>query len=257
MATIYDILAPIRKPLVNKKRALLGMLTPSSNTVLEPVTAAMLACIPEASAHFGRFRVTEIALSDSSRAQFDEAEILRAAELLAHARVGVIAWNGTSSGWLGFDTDERLCRRITAETGVPACTSVLALNEILARTGVERFGLVTPYRDDVQSRIVANYRAAGFHCVAERHLGLQDNFSFSEVGAEDMRAMALEVAQAKPQAIAFLCTNLRAAPLAEALERELGIPVYDSIATVLWKSLKLAGVDPRRVTGWGRLFHDG
>jgi len=44
-------------------RTLLGMLTPSSNTVLEPVTTALLAEVPEASAHFGRFAVTEIALS--------------------------------------------------------------------------------------------------------------------------------------------------------------------------------------------------
>lgn len=257
MATIYDRLAPIRKSLVNKKRVLLGMLTPSSNTVLEPVTAAMLACLPEASAHFGRFRVTEIALSQTALAQFDDAEILRAAELLAHAKVGVIGWNGTSSGWLGFDADERLCRRISAATGIPACTSVLALNEIFARTGVERIALVTPYRDDIQERIVANYRAAGFHCVAERHLGLQDNFSFSEVTADEIRAMVREVARAKPQAITIFCTNLRGAPLAEELERELCIPVYDTIATVLWKSLKLAGADPRRITGWGGLFRDG
>jgi len=237
-------------------RVLLGMLTPSSNTVLEPVTSAMLAGLPEASAHFGRFRVTEIALSESALAQFDDAEILRAAELLSHARVNVVGWNGTSSGWLGFEADERLCRRIASATGVPACTSVLALNEVFSRTGVQSFGLVTPYRDDVQERIVANYRAAGFHCAAERHLGLQDNFSFSEVGAEEIRAMAREVADAKPDAITIFCTNLRGAPLAAELERELGIPVYDTIATVVWKSLKLAGADPSRVTGWGRLFRE-
>lgn len=260
MATIYDILAPICKRLVHKimtTRLLLGMLTPSSNTVLEPVTAALLAPIPEASAHFGRFRVTEIALSDAALAQFDGAEILRAADLLADARVSVIAWNGTSSGWLGFERDERLCRQIAERTGIPACTSVLALNELFARAGVERIGLVSPYRDDVQQRIVANYRAAGLACVAERHLGLQDNYSFSEVTADQMRAMAREVAAAKPQAITIFCTNLRGAPLAQELERELGVPVYDSIAAVVWKSLKLAGADPRRVTGWGSLFRDG
>ena len=32
-------------------------------------------------------------------------------ELLAHAKVDVIAWNGTSASWLGFDRDERLCGR--------------------------------------------------------------------------------------------------------------------------------------------------
>ena len=175
-------------------RVLLGMLTPSSNTVLEPVTTAMLAGLPETSAHFGRFKVTEIALTREALGQFDDSEILGAAELLSHANVGVIGWSGTSASWRGFDTDEALCRRITEATGIPACTSVLALNELFARLGVRRFGLVTPYLDDVQGRIIANYAAAGLECVAERHLGLRDNFSFSEVDADTLRTMVREVA---------------------------------------------------------------
>jgi maleate isomerase len=238
------------------KRILLGMLTPSSNTTLEPVTSQMIAAIPEASAHFGRFKVTEIALSPSALGQFDDSEILRAAELLAHAKVDVIGWNGTSSGWLGFDADERLCGRITGATGIPACTSVLALNEIFTRTGVTRFGLVTPYIDDVQAAILRNYEAAGFRCVAERHLRKQDNFSFSEVGADEIRAMVREVAKAGPQAITIFCTNLRGAPLVDELERETGIPIYDTIATVVWKSLRIAGADPGRIASWGRLFRE-
>src|ERR1700704_3231814 len=105
------------------KRVLLGMLTPSSNTALEPLTSAMVAQLPGVSAHFARFRVTEISLEAQALGQFDERPILEAARLLADARVDVIAWNGTSSGWLGFDADRALCERITAETGVPACTS--------------------------------------------------------------------------------------------------------------------------------------
>ncbi|WP_288407258.1 aspartate/glutamate racemase family protein [uncultured Herbaspirillum sp.] len=237
-------------------RTLLGMLTPSSNTTLEPVTTAMLADIPEASAHFGRFRVTEIALSNQALAQFDDSEILRAAELLSHAKVASIAWNGTSSGWLGFDADERLCRRITEATGIAACTSVLALNEIFDITGVKRFGLVTPYLDEVQAAIIANYATSGLECVSERHLRKQDNFSFSEVGAEELRAMVREVAKDKPQAITIFCTNLRGAPLVEELEREVGIPIYDTISTVVWKSLQQAGADPSRIRGWGSLFRD-
>ena len=59
----------------------LGMLTPSSNTILAPVTSAMLAGMPEATAHFGRFRVTEISLSDQALAQFDLEPMLTAADL--------------------------------------------------------------------------------------------------------------------------------------------------------------------------------
>jgi maleate isomerase len=234
----------------------LGMLTPSSNTVLEPVTFAMVSELPDVTAHFSRFRVTDIALSQQSLAQFDDSEILRAAELLAHAKVDVIAWNGTSASWLGFDRDERLCERITAATGVPACTSVLAFREIFERTGVRRVGLVTPYLGEVQAKIAANWSASGFSCSAERHLGLQDNFSFAEVDEETIAGLVREVAQAGCDCVAIVCTNMRAATLAEPLERELRIPVYDSIATTVWKSLALAGVAPERVQGWGSLFRD-
>ncbi|MBC7499046.1 MAG: aspartate/glutamate racemase family protein [Herminiimonas sp.] len=235
-------------------RLRLGMLTPSSNTTLEPITSALLAQVPEVSAHFGRFRVTEIALSDAALAQFDATELLMAAELLGHAKPAVIAWNGTSSGWTGFDADERLCASITARTGIASCTSVLALNEIFARTGVTRFGLVTPYRDDVQDKIIANYQRAGIECVAERHLQLQDNFSFADVTDDQIRTMVREVALQRPQAIAIFCTNLRGAPLVAELEAETGIPIYDTIATVVWKSLKMAGANPSRLHGWGSLF---
>ncbi|WNV08766.1 aspartate/glutamate racemase family protein [Tardiphaga sp. 709] len=236
------------------KRVLLGMLTPSSNTALEPITTAMLGELPEVSAHFSRFKVTEIALSNKALAQFDNSEILRAAELLAHAKVDVIGWNGTSSGWLGFEADVRLCEQITAATGIPATTSMLALNEILEHQKVKRLGYVTPYLDDVQAKILENYEKLGFACQSERHLGLQDNFSFSEVPVVQLEDMTRDVAKEKPDAITIICTNLRVAPSTAKLERETGIPVYDTIATVVWKCLKLAGVDTKRVTQWGSLF---
>jgi maleate isomerase len=59
---------------------------------------------------------------------------------------------------------------------------------------------------------------------------------------------------ARPDAIAFVCTNPRAATLIESLEAELDLPIYDTIAAANWKSLVLAGINSARVTGWGRLF---
>jgi maleate isomerase len=232
----------------------LGMLTPSSNTVLEPVASAIVAALPHVSVHFSRFPVTEISLRERAVRQFEHGELVRAATLLSHAKVDVLAWNGTSAGWLGFDTDEQLCVALTRATGIPACTSVLALNEILALTAARSVAFVDPYRDDVQRLITQNYERAGFQVVAEQHLGLEDNFSFSTVTAERLREMVRRVAKARPQAIAIFCTNLRGAPLVEDLEAETKIPIYDTVAAAVWKSLRIAGVDVSRVTGWGSLF---
>ncbi|MDP6344019.1 MAG: aspartate/glutamate racemase family protein [Alphaproteobacteria bacterium] len=236
------------------ERAILGMLTPSSNTILEPTTMAMLQDLPQATAHFARLRVTEISLSENGLAQFDHPRFLAAAELLADAKCRTIAWNGTSAGWLGFRHDEELCRRIEATTGARATTSILANNDLFRRHGVEDFGLVTPYTDDVQARILENYADAGFRCRSERHLGIRDNFSFSEIPEAEVAGMCRQVAADGARAISIVCTNMRGAALAARLEDELDVTIYDSIAVVVLRSLELAGLDPRQVRGWGRVF---
>jgi maleate isomerase len=235
-------------------RVFLGMLTPSSNTILEPLTSRMLAGLPEVTAHFGRFRVTEISMSAQAQGQFAIENPLAAAELLADAKCRSICWNGTSSAWLGFHTDRELCAAITARTGIAACSSVLAIEALFRTTRVRRFGLVSPYIDDIQQRIVANFAREGYECVADERLGISVNFDFSETTPAQLERMIRSVARARPDAITVMCTNLGAAPLVERLEAELGIPIYDSIATALWASLRTAGVDPARVTGYGQLF---
>jgi maleate isomerase len=235
----------------------IGMLTPSSNTTLEPYTSAMLAAFyGRATAHFGRFRVTEISMSEASRTQFETAPILEAARSLADARVDAIAWNGTSAGWLGFDKDEQLCELIRQETGIPATSSMLALNDILARIGASRMALVTPYLSEIQERIIANYRNAGIEIVADRRLEDRGNFSFAEYSPEKIADMVRDVAVSRPDAIAIVCTNFRGAPIVAALEEELGIMVLDSVSVALWATIRLCGLDPKQITGWGRLFRE-
>ena len=232
----------------------LGVLTPSSNTALEPLTSALAAALPGASAHFSRFRVTEISLEAAALGQFDDSKILAAAELLADAKVDVIGWSGTAAGWLGFDRDRQLVERIRERTGIPATTAVLALNELMALKQVRRLALVSPYTPDVQERIVANYRAIGIEVVAERHLGIRVNYDFAEVTPHTLRELMDDVARAQPQAITTFCTNLRAAPLAPAVEAAHGIPLLDTVSTTVWGMVRAAGVSPAAITGWGELF---
>ena len=239
------------------KRVRIGMLTPSSNTVLEPALARMAADVPGLSLHFSRFRVTQISLDAAGLGQFAFAPMVAAAELLADAEVDAIAWNGTSAAWLGFTRDEELCRRIAAATGVPATSSTLAFRDAFGALAVRRVGLVTPYTADVQDRIRSNWAEAGFPCTAERHLGLSDNFAFAGVDGEAVAALVREVAAEGCDAAAVVCTNMRGAEAAPFLERELGIPVLDSVAVTLWGVLGLAGADLSPLAPLGRLFARG
>ena len=232
----------------------IGVLTPSSNTALEPLTSSIVSLIPGVTAHFCRFSVTEIALSDQSLGQFNDSKILSAAELLADANPDIITWSGTSAGWMGFEKDTVLCERITERTGIPASTAVLALNELLAIKGVKRLGLVTPYTSDVQEKIIANYAKIGIEVVAETHRNISVNFDFALVEPAEIEADLLQVARAQPEAIVTYCTNLWAAQLADHFEARTQIPLLDTVSTTVWGALRKVGADPAAIKGWGQLF---
>src|SRR5690606_27231435 len=110
--------------------------------------------------------------------------------------------------------------------------------------------------DDVQERIVANFRREGFTCTGERHAGESRNYYFAEVTAAEIARMVREVAATGPQAITILCTNMNGMALTPELEAETGIPIFDSIATAMWGALRAAGGDPGRLARWGRVFRE-
>ena len=232
----------------------LGVLTPSSNTALEPLTSAIVATLPGVSAHFARFKVTEIALAPQALGQFDDRHILAAADLLADAKVDVIGWSGTAAGWMGFDKDALLVERIRERTGIPATTAVLALNELLALRSIQRMSIVSPYTADVQQRIIANYRHAGIEVVSHTHENIRANHAFADIPPQLLLERMDQVRQAQPEAIVTYCTNLHAAQLASQVESAWQIPLLDTVSTTVWGMLRAVGADPARITGWGRLY---
>jgi maleate isomerase len=236
------------------KRVRIGILTPSSNTVLEPLSQKIIDQLPEVSVHFSRFTVHQITLSDKALAQFDNQKIIEAAKLLADAYVDVIGWSGTSSGWLGFEQDEKLCAEITAATGIPATTSVLALNKLITNLNITQLALVTPYTDDVQQAIVRNYATIGVDCSNERHLRQSHNAGFADIPVSTFDGMVAELVASGAKHVSVFCTGLKAAQQVAFWEEHHGICVLDTVATVMWDALNIAGVDGKRVKGWGGIF---
>lgn len=233
----------------------IGMITPSSNTCLEPVTYRLLAGTEGVSVHFSRLQVTRVGLDEGSSVQFDVGAMVSAARLLADAKVDVIAWNGTSGSWLGLDHDWDIVAAIRAATGIPVTTSTLALIDAYAVYGVSRLGLVAPYTSEVSERIANTYARHGIEVVAEDHLGISDNEAFGRVAPEQVAAQVRAVAP-EAQAVAVVCTNVAGAGIVAGLEAELGIPVLDSVTVTLWQALRFAGAT-RPIEGSGTLLWDG
>lgn len=233
----------------------IGMLTPSSNTVLEPICSKMVSGLEQqVTMHYARFTVTKISLEKDALSQFDFDPMLRAAEHLAHADVDVIAWNGTSGGWLGFDMDEMLCEKITKATGIPATTSMLAQLDAFKEDNVKKLHLVTPYISKINELITEQYAKYGYEVVNQYGLAQTVNRSFSLVKQTRIADMVEAVCSVPADGISVVCTNLPAMWQVKAWEEKYGITVYDTIGVVVWKTLKMAGLNPNVIRGWGRLF---
>ncbi len=112
----------------------------------------MLGELPEVSAHFSRFKVTEIALSNRRSPNSTIPKSCGPQNCWLMRRVDVIGWNGTSSGWLGFEADVRLCERDHLQRpGFLRRRRCWLSMRFLNIKSVEASGYVTPYLDDVQA----------------------------------------------------------------------------------------------------------
>lgn len=234
------------------------MIAPSSNTVLEPETMRLVAPFGDGvSVHFARVGVLRIAASEASDSQFGFDGLLGAADLLAGTQPDVILWNGTAASWLGLERDAALASAMADATGYVCSTTMLLYREVFAALGIRRLALVTPYTSEIQARVIANLEGLGLEITAERHLGDAGNFSYAEysdaVVADELR---LAITAGRADAAAVLCTNFRGARAAPVVEAETGILVLDSVALTLWGGLVLAGLDPSRLAGRGRVFSE-
>lgn len=208
----------------------LGILVPSSNTVVEMEAPKLIPKNESVTLHFSRFRVTVISDSSSSLAQFEQQAMFDAATLLADAEVDQIAWTGTAASWLGFERDQALCAAIRARTGIPTTTAVIAINAELSALGARRIALVTPYTAALEKQIIRNYASIGIKTVASEHLNLTRNTDMAAVTEERIAEMCRATSKTAPDSIIIMCTNLRGASISADLTAQLGIPVIDSVA---------------------------
>ncbi|MBT0958642.1 Asp/Glu/hydantoin racemase [Alphaproteobacteria bacterium KMM 3653] len=205
-------------------RVRLGLLIPSSNTVLEPLAARQAGL----QTHVNRLPVYDVALGAESQAQFAMEGQVAAAKVLCDAHVDRIVWGGTSASWLGFAHDQAFAQKVSAQTGVPTTTCVLQINGQLAALGARRIGMVTPYTEDVAQQINRNYEAAGFEIGGWSNHGGTLSRDFASIPEAQIEDMIHRVAQQGVEAIVIMCTNVAAADLAARLAPELNIPIIDS-----------------------------
>jgi maleate isomerase len=226
----------------------IGTILPSSNRVVERATAAILAPFPDIDACFTRISYHGHGNGQPADA-YDLPSFLAAGDLLAHAGVGVVCWNGTRGAALGFTPDRELCDRLSQRTGLPAVTTALATLDLLKAMGPRGVAIVSQGTDAEGAVIVEQFRKHDIDIVAERHLGITDNFAAARTPPSRLAEHVADMVRTNDaDAILIWSTNLPGHAIADALEESLGIPVLDSAAIGVRASLQVGfgvGVAPR------------
>ena len=229
----------------------IGMLTPSSNSIVEPWCYKIIGSIENVSVHFGRVEVLWIDDKAASLSQFYDENMIKGFDLLSHVKPMVIGWNGTSASWLGLERDRVLIDTIKKRTDCRVVTSTLSIIEALKALNTRKIGLVTPYVNSIQKKIINNFELEQLVCVSERHFNMTDNFSFGEISESQIANAAEEVISEGAEAVIILCTNLAGAGIVSTLEKRTGIPILDSVVLTIWGAFRSIGLNTNPLVNWG------
>lgn len=229
--------------------ARLGIITPASNTNVEPTTYAMLAGVAGTTAHFSRF-----ALPPSLDVTIGVDTLAPAATLLAEAEVDVLAFHGTAGSWTGLDGDRALCAGLQELTGIPVTTASLATVDALHALEARRLALVFPGEQWITDDIASEYAREGLTIAhVSRTERYASNLEIGRADPDDVEALLTAAIVDGVDAVVVIGTNLAAAHHVDALEREHGTTIVDSAAATTWQLLRMARARTD-LPGWGRLL---
>lgn len=182
-------------------------------------------------------------------------ELTRGADLLLPgSEVHAIAFACTTGAIVIGEAE--VARRIAkVRPGVPITTPIQAALDALAVLGARRIGVVLPYVDQVNRRVIARLEAAGVKVVSAVSFEQASDRDMARVPPEALIEAGVRADHPDAEAVFLSCTALRGAEAAEGLEQRLGKPVVTSNQALCWQVLRLTGVDAP-IAGVGRLLRD-
>ena len=225
------------------------MIQPAPGVMLEYEWPSRLP--PEILIPMARLRMTGATTTD-----WDDiaARAPDAARDLVSADCDVVGYAcSIGSLYAGAAGEDALVDRLAA-AGRPAFALGQASTAALRALGAVRLAIITPY-PDASNAIISNYATErGFVPlpVARYPVGIVE---IGNLPADEIAGLSIAAFDAQPEADALWipCTAVRTLDAIPAIEAATGRPVVSGSQALLWRGLRLAGIDDR-VDGAGRLL---
>lgn len=243
-------------PTLTSPRAVLGVIVPSTNTVVEAEYNAMR---PDGvSFHSSRILIRKPGLGDDQdfvdfledlRLEMDSA----IASLVTCEPDRIVMGMSAETFWGGADGAAAFQKDVEEKSGLKVSTGALACKAALDVFGARRIGVITPYQPVGDEQVRSFFTELGYEVAAVAGLKCDSATSIASVTPAEIRAAFLAVDSPEVDVLVQAGTNLAAVAVAAELERELGKPVIAINAATVWHALRAEGIDDR-ITGFGRLL---
>ncbi|WP_420324761.1 maleate cis-trans isomerase family protein [Mameliella sp.] len=171
-----------------------------------------------------------------------EADLPRVTALLPPAAQFAAVGYGCTSGTTMIGTD-RVTELVNGACRTGAvCNPLSAARDACRHLGIQRLGLVSPYRPDVAQPVCDALAGRGTNVTRAVHFGEAIEANVARISGNSVVAAAREVARhGDVDGIFLSCTNLRTLEVIGPLERELGLPVFGSNLALAWAMARAAG----------------
>ncbi|HEX9647458.1 MAG TPA: IgiC [Alphaproteobacteria bacterium] len=241
-------------------RAKFGVVTPSTNTVVQPEYDDMRPA--GVTNHLARIHIPDMRIEsnedfESLIARID-ADLDNAIDRVMtckpdHLILGISAlsvWGGSVAA--GAALKERMHRRAGAAIGVSHAAEAVPA-ALRAYGAGRRIAVVEPYYPTVEPRLGGVFRELGYDIVRYRHLKGRSPVTYTHLGARDMIEALKGIDGDDVEAIVQFGANLPMARIAGEAERWLGKPVVSVNVATYWHALRACGITDR-IEGFTRLL---
>jgi maleate isomerase len=204
----------------------IGLLVPSSNTMLEPDFYKNVS--ENITIHTARMFLEKTTVEGESR-MLDEY-LTPAARSLATANPNVIVFGCTSAGALrGNSYDNELVSSLASLTGIHCISVIKSVREALSNYNAKNIVVVTPYVDELNDRIRLSLEEDGVKVQNISGLGISENFKIAKVSKKEIIDLALKsVENLSPDLLFLSCTNFPAMSILKELRERFDFPVISS-----------------------------
>jgi maleate isomerase len=237
-------------------RLKIGVVTPSTNTTLEPDSHSL--CPTGVTAHTARISIQNKKISGA--AEYDEhVKAMREGIGSAIAQVVTCAPDHLIMGvaleafWGGLEGSKQLQKELEESAGVPISMGSLAMDTALKALGIKKIAVLTPHMPAGDDQVRNWFEEAGYEIVSFVGLKCASPRAIAEVLPSEIESAITELNTASSEAIIQVGTNLQFRHQACSAETALGKPVLALNSVMMWDALRRHQISDK-ISGAGILW---